>query len=373
MEERYRVHDPEDDPTVADLRRRHEELSTALGRPDLLADPAALRRTSREHARLSHVLSVADRCHALAEDLSAARDLATLDADFAAEAERTAGELERARAALTELLAPSDPLDGEDAIVEILSGEGGEESALFAHDLVRMYERYAESVGWTVRILDAQPTDLGGYRSIVLAVTGTADRPVYGTLRFEGGVHRVQRVPVTESQGRVHTSAVGVLVAPDVDEAQVELDPADVRVDVFRSSGPGGQGVNTTDSAVRLTHLPTGIVVSCQNERSQLQNKEQAMRMLRARLAALAAEQAADEAGQLRREQVRTVDRSARIRTYNFPENRLTDHRIGFKTRRLDAVLDGHLEELFEALHRADLAQRMAGAPGTPMSDGAAS
>ncbi|WP_245935295.1 peptide chain release factor 1 [Acidipropionibacterium virtanenii] len=344
------------------MRLRRDEIDRELSTVEVLSDPAAMRRLSRERARLGHVLAAADRAEALADDEAAAAELAAEDEAFAAEYRALAGELDRARAELTELLAPSDPLDEEDAMVEIHSGEGGDESALFAADLLRMYERYAESVGWRIEELDSQPTDLGGFRSVTVAVRGSAERPAYGTLKFEAGVHRVQRIPVTESQGRVHTSAVGVLVMPDVDAEQVDLDPADVRVDVFRSSGPGGQGVNTTDSAVRLTHLPTGIVVSCQNERSQLQNKEQAMRMLRANLAALAAEEAADEATRMRREQVRSVDRSARIRTYNYPENRLTDHRIGYKSHRLDAILDGDLDELETALHSDEVARRMAAA-----------
>ena len=241
---------------------------------------------------------------------------------------------------LTRLLAPRDPNDSSDALIEIKSGEGGEESALFAGDLLKMYTRYAENRGWKIEVLDAQETDLGGYKSVTVAVkapaVGEPDEMPYGVLKFEGGVHRVQRVPVTESQGRVHTSAAGVLVMPEVTEAEVEIDDNDLRIDVYRSSGPGGQGVNTTDSAVRITHLPSGIVVSCQNERSQLQNREQAMRMLRARLIAAAEEEAASAASAARRRQVRTVDRSERIRTYNFAENRIADHRIGFKAYNLD-------------------------------------
>ncbi|AZZ40732.1 peptide chain release factor 1 [Acidipropionibacterium jensenii] len=345
---------------VDQMRTRRSEIDSALSTPSVIADPSAVRRLSRERARLSRVLSHADAVSALADDTAAAAELAAEDDSFAAEHDRLAADLARGRAELTELLIPSDPIDDEDALLEIHSGEGGEESALFAADLLRMYQHYGESLGWRLEILDAQLTDLGGYRSVTVAVRGTADRPAYGTLKFEAGVHRVQRIPVTESQGRVHTSAVGVLVMPDVDAGQVDLDPADIRVDVFRSSGPGGQGVNTTDSAVRLTHIPTGIVVSCQNERSQLQNKEQAMRLLRANLMALAAEEAADESTRMRREQVRSVDRSARIRTYNFPENRLTDHRIGFKSHRLDEILNGRLDELEAALHADEISRRMA-------------
>jgi peptide chain release factor 1 len=247
--------------------------------------------------------------------------------------------------------------------MEIKSGEGGEESALFAADLLKMYSRYAENRGWKVEILDEQETDLGGYKSVTIAIkasaAGESDGMPYGVLKFEGGVHRVQRVPITESQGRLHTSAAGVLVMPEVAETEIEINDDDLRIDVYRSSGPGGQGVNTTDSAVRITHLPSGIVVSCQNERSQLQNREQAMRMLRARLTAAAEEEAANAASAARRSQVRTVDRSERVRTYNFPENRISDHRIGFKAYNLDQVLNGDLDAVIKALQEADTQQRL--------------
>ena len=291
------------------------------------------------------------------------------DPTFAAEAD----ELERAdrpgRRPADPLLAPRDPNDSADALIEIKSGEGGEESALFAGDLLKMYSRYAELRGWKVEVLDAQETDLGGYRTVTAAVKaaslGEPDQMPYGVLKFEGGVHRVQRVPVTESQGRVHTSAAGVLVMPEVEETEVEINPDDLRIDVYRSSGPGGQGVNTTDSAVR-DHPPADRhrrVV--QNERSQLQNREQAMRMLRARLIAAAEEEAASSASAARRSQVRTVDRSERIRTYNYPENRISDHRIGFKAYNLDQVLNGELQPVVTALQEADTAARLA-AVGEP-------
>ncbi|NNH24830.1 PCRF domain-containing protein [Pseudokineococcus marinus] len=257
-----------------------------------------------------------------------------------------------------------DPDDARDVILEVKAGEGGEESALFAGDLVRMYLRLAERRGWRAELLDAAPSDLGGYKEASLAVRGRGGDPatgVYAALKFEGGVHRVQRVPVTESAGRIHTSAAGVLVLPEVEDVdEVEVSPSDLRVDVFRSSGPGGQSVNTTDSAVRITHLPSGLVVSCQNEKSQLQNREQALRILRARLRALAAEEAAEAASGLRRAQVRTVDRSERIRTYNFPENRISDHRTGYKAYNLDAVLDGDLDAVLASCARADEDARLA-------------
>lgn len=278
--------------------------------------------------------------------------------------------IEREKAAaehLTRLLLPRDPLDDKDVILEVKAGEGGEESALFAADLLRMYMRYAERRGWTTQIIDAVESDLGGYKDVALAVKARGnpepgDAP-YARLKYEGGVHRVQRVPVTESQGRIHTSAAGVLVFPEAEDVDVVVDPNDLRIDVFRSSGPGGQSVNTTDSAVRITHLPTGVVVSCQNEKSQLQNREQAMRILRARLLAAAQEQAAQDASDARRLQVRTVDRSERIRTFNFPENRLADHRVGYKSHNLDQILDGDLDDVINACLEADNAVRLGDTP----------
>ena len=256
-------------------------------------------------------------------------------------------------------------MDDKDVIVEVKAGEGGEESALFAADLLRMYLRYAERRGWATEVIDAVESDLGGYKDVSLAVKAKGvpepGEAPFARLKFEGGVHRVQRVPVTESQGRIHTSAAGVLVLPEAEDVDVTIDPNDLRIDVYRSSGPGGQSVNTTDSAVRITHVPTGVVVSCQNEKSQLQNREQALRILRARLLAIAEEQAAQEASDARRSQVRTVDRSERIRTYNFPENRISDHRVGFKAHNLDQVLDGDLDAIVDACTQADRESRLSG------------
>ncbi|MGI8417219.1 MAG: PCRF domain-containing protein, partial [Nakamurella sp.] len=253
-------------------------------------------------------------------------------------------------------------------ILEVKAGEGGDESALFAGDLLRMYLRYAERRHWKTEILSATESDLGGFTTVTVAVKAPGNPApadgVWARLKYEGGVHRVQRVPVTESQGRVHTSAVGVFVAPEAEEVDVLLVPADLRIDVFRSSGPGGQSVNTTDSAVRITHLPSGIVVSCQNEKSQLQNKEQALRILRSRLLVAAREEADAAAADARRSQVRTVDRSERIRTYNFGENRIADHRVGYKAYNLDTVLDGDLDAAIDALDAADRSERLAGAGG---------
>ena len=345
------------------LREEFADLERQMGDPSLHADPRRSRRVGRRYAELAPIVRALDERDAVLGDLAAARELAEEDPAFADEAARLAAHLERVDARLTTLLAPRDPNDSLDAIVEIKSGEGGEESALFAGDLLRMYQRYAESRGFTIEVLDAQQTDLGGYKTVTVAVKGGSDpaHAPYGELKFEGGVHRVQRIPVTESQGRVHTSAAGVLVMPDVEPDDVTIADDDLRVDVYRSSGPGGQGVNTTDSAVRITHLPTGIVVTCQNQRSQLQNREQALRMLRARLVSLAEDEAAASASAARRSQVRTVDRSERIRTYNYPENRIADHRIGYKAHNLDAVLAGHLDDVIAALQQADLEERLAG------------
>ncbi|WP_028708616.1 peptide chain release factor 1 [Propionicicella superfundia] len=352
---------------AAGLREEFAELERVLADPRTHSDIATARRVGRRYAELTPVVAALNEYDAVTGDLGAARELASEDPSFAVEA----AELEERQGVLMErlarLLAPRDPNDSADAIVEIKSGEGGEESALFAGDLFRMYAKYAEARGWKVEVLDSQETDLGGYKSVTFEVTSTKagdpDQMPYGVMKFEGGVHRVQRVPVTESQGRIHTSAAGVLVMPDVEDAEVEINDEDLRIDVYRSSGPGGQGVNTTDSAVRITHLPTGIVVSCQNERSQLQNKEQAMRMLRARLVQAAEEAAASAAAEARRSQVRTVDRSERIRTYNFPENRIADHRIGFKAYNLDQVLAGDMSAIVTALQEADLAERLSRAP----------
>jgi peptide chain release factor 1 len=271
--------------------------------------------------------------------------------------------VEAAAEKLEELLLPRDPNDDRDVIIEVKAGAGGDESALFAGDLVRMYQRYAEKRGWKIEIIDMNESELGGYKDISMAVKSKGNpepgTTPYARLKFEGGVHRVQRVPETESQGRIHTSAAGVLVLPEAEEVDVELNMNDVRVDVYRSSGPGGQSVNTTDSAVRLTHVPTGIVVSCQNEKSQLQNKESALRILRARLLADAQEKAEAAAMAERKSQVRTVDRSERIRTYNYPENRLSDHRVNYKANNLDAVLNGELDEVIQALLDADRAAKL--------------
>ena len=349
---------------AASLREEFAELERRLADPATHADTALARKVGRRYAELLPIVKGLGEHETLTEDLEAARELAADDAMFAEEANDIEVRLGEVTDRLTKLLAPRDPHDTLDALLEIKSGEGGEESALFAGDLFRMYSKYAETRGWKIEVLDSQETDLGGVKSLTMAVkaSGNAEpeNMPFGALKFEGGVHRVQRVPVTEAQGRIHTSAAGVLVMPDIeDEGEIEINDDDLRIDVYRSSGKGGQGVNTTDSAVRITHLPTGVVVTCQNERSQLQNKASALRILKARLAAYQADEAAAQASESRKSQVRTVDRSERIRTYNFPENRIADHRIGYKAHNLDAVLGGELHAIVEALQAADLAERL--------------
>jgi peptide chain release factor 1 len=344
---------------VQALLAEHAELESRLADPALHADQDAARKAGRRYGELSRIVRAARELDAARTDLAAARELAGDDPDFAVEAEALAARVPDLERELTELLLPRDPHDDDDVVMEIKSGEGGAESALFAADLLRMYLRYAERHGWRAEVLGTTEAELGGVKDVTVSVKGSSESGVWERLKFEGGVHRVQRVPVTESAGRIHTSAAGVLVYPEQEDVEVEVDEKDLRVDVFRSSGPGGQSVNTTDSAVRITHLPTGIVVSCQNEKSQIQNRLRAIQVLRARLQAIAEEEAATKAADTRRSQVRTVDRSERVRTYNFPENRIADHRVNYKAHNLDAVLDGDLDGVLDALVAADRAERL--------------
>ena len=350
--------------SVQPLLAEHLALQEQLSDASVHANPALAKKLNRRYAELSAIVSAYNSVLQLTDDLAAAKELAKEDESFADEVGSTEEKLVAANEKLRRLLIPRDPDDGRDVIMEIKAGEGGAESALFAADLLRMYIQYSNSKGWKTEILDKNESDLGGFKDVQLAIKGNSTDPAQGVwahLKYEGGVHRVQRVPVTETQGRIHTSAAGVLVFPEVDEPEeVEINQNDLRIDVYRSSGPGGQSVNTTDSAVRITHLPTGIVVSMQNEKSQLQNREAAMRVLRARI--LAAQQEAIEAEQsaARKSQVRTVDRSERIRTYNFPENRIADHRTGYKAYNLDAVMDGALEPVVQSAIQMDEEARLA-------------
>jgi len=350
---------------AAALVVEHAELEDQLADPGVHADPGLARRLGRRYAELTPVVAAYAAWQAAVADVETATELGAEDHAFRDEVPALQATRELAAETLRRLLVPRDPDDDRDVIMEVKAGEGGEESALFAADLVRMYLRFAERHGWSTQVLDSTESDLGGYKDVSIALksrgTPAPGKGVWSRLKYEGGVHRVQRVPVTESQGRIHTSAAGVLVMPEPDEeVALEIGPNDLRIDVFRSSGPGGQSVNTTDSAVRITHLPTGTVVSCQNEKSQLQNREQAMRILRARLHALAQEQADEEASAARRSQVRSVDRSERIRTYNFAENRINDHRTGYKSYNLDVVLDGDLDAVVDSAAQADESAQLA-------------
>jgi peptide chain release factor 1 len=346
---------------LGELVSEHAELERALADPDVHADADRARTLAKRYAELTPIVNAFREWQQAGEDEQAARELAPEDPAFAAEAEQLAARRAELADQLRMLLVPKDPNDGRDTILEVKAGEGGEESALFASDLLRMYLRYAERHGWRTEIIDSTETGLGGVKDATVAVkAGRGGAGAWSRLKYEGGVHRVQRVPVTESQGRIHTSAAGVLVMPEADPVDVQINDNDIKVDVFRSSGPGGQSVNTTDSAVRITHLPTGIVVSCQNEKSQLQNKEQALRVLRARLLAAAEADADAKAAAERKAQVRTVDRSERVRTYNFPENRISDHRVGYKAYNLDQVIEGDLDAVIDALAAADLEAKLA-------------
>jgi peptide chain release factor 1 len=354
-----------------ELAGEYAALERDLSDPAVHADADRARAVGRRYAELGPIVHAYREWQQVSADEATARELAGEDDSFAAEGEQLSRRRAELEDRLQQLLVPRDASDARDVILEVKAGEGGEESALFAGDLLRMYLRYAERHGWKTEILDSTVTGLGGTKDATVAIKAAGRRGLaagdgaWSRLKYEGGVHRVQRVPVTESQGRIHTSAAGVLVMPEADPVEITIDPGDLRVDVFRSSGPGGQSVNTTDSAVRITHLPTGIVVSCQNEKSQLQNKEQGMRILRSRLLAQAQEEADAQAAAERRSQVAAVDRSQRVRTYNFPENRISDHRVGYKAYNLDQVIDGDLDAVIDALAAAGRAEKMAAAAET--------
>jgi peptide chain release factor 1 len=317
----------------------------------------------REHRRLAPLAELASRLEKDEQELADARELLAVDdVDLAAEARREVARLEESIPRLEErlkpLLIPHDPLDDRNAIVEIRAGTGGDEAALFAADLFRMYTRYIERRGWKPEIISMSAGTLGGIKEVIFKVSADG---AFGVLRWESGVHRVQRVPATENQGRIHTSAATVAVLPEAEEVDVKIEDKDLRIVVFRASGPGGQGVNTTDSAVRITHLPTGIVISQQDQRSQIQNRAKAMEILRARLLDLRLSEQEAERARMRRTQVGTGDRSAKIRTYNYPQSRVTDHRIGFTTHNLQAVMDGDIEPLIDALKMAATGERRSG------------
>ncbi|MCW2614384.1 MAG: peptide chain release factor 1 [Frankiales bacterium] len=340
----------------------YADLEAELADPAVHGDQARARQLGRRYAELGPLVAAIREQETVRADLEAAREMAAEDKEMAEMAVGLEQQLAELDVVIRDLLVPKDPADGNDCLLEVKAGEGGDESALFAGDLVRMYTRYAEQRGWKVEVISATEGELGGYKDIQLGVKSRDPaNPVFGRLKYEGGVHRVQRVPATESQGRIHTSAAGVLVLPEAEEVDVTIDQNDLKIDVYRSSGPGGQSVNTTDSAVRITHLPTGVTVAMQNEKSQLQNKEAGMRVLRARLLALALEEQAAKDSAVRGAQIRTVDRSEKVRTYNYPDNRVADHRSGYKANNLAQVLDGDLDPVIQSLVDADTAAKLAG------------
>ncbi len=350
------------DTRLSDIELRYDRLSEEMASPDVAGDRERLRQLGKDLAELGEIVGPYREYKAACRQAEEARELAREDRDpeMAAyarqEAEAAEARASSLRSSLEELLVPKDPNDAKDVVVEIRAGAGGEEAALWAGELLEMYRRFGERHGWKTDVLSASPSDLGGFKEVVLEVRG---KGAYSRLKHESGVHRVQRVPVTESGGRIHTSTATVAVLPAAEEVDVQLRPEDLKIDVFRSSGPGGQSVNTTDSAVRITHLPTGIVVATQEERSQLQNREKAMRYLRARLLQRAQEEAQRTEAEARRAQVGTGERAEKIRTYNFPENRVTDHRVKLTVHRLPSVLEGDIDEFVDALLAAERARQL--------------
>lgn len=344
------------------LEERYIHLEGLISNPEAMNDMATWQKNTKTHAKLMEIVAKYREYKACLKTIDDTLELLRekLDDEMhalaQAELDGAKADKERLEAELRILLLPKDPNDDKNVIMEIRGGAGGEEAALFAGDLFRMYSRYAESQGWRVEMLDSNPTDLGGFKEVVFSIDGAG---AYSRLKFESGVHRVQRVPDTESSGRIHTSTVTVAVLPEAEDVDVQINQNDLRIDTYCASGAGGQHVNKTESAVRITHLPTGVVVQCQDEKSQLKNKEQAMRVLRAKLLELAEESQRAETAQNRKSQVGTGDRSERIRTYNFPQGRMTDHRIGLTLHKLDFIMNGDLTETIDALTAADQAERL--------------
>ena len=343
------------------LKEKYEFINAKLADPEVIAEPIQMQRLAKAHSELEEIVNEYRHYQEIKEDMTAAEEM--LEVATSDEAEMLREELKRleeeegqTEERLRILLLPKDPNDAKNVILEIRAGTGGEEAALFAANLFRMYSRFGETQGWRMEMLSSNPTELGGFKEIVISISG---QNVYSRMKFESGVHRVQRVPETEAGGRIHTSAATVVVMPEAEEVDVQIDPNELRIDVYRSSGHGGQSVNTTDSAVRITHIPTGLVVSCQDEKSQLKNKEKALKILRARLLDKAMAEKQTALSQTRKSMVGSGDRSERIRTYNFPQNRVTDHRIGLTLHRLDSVIEGDLSEIINSLVVNEQAQRL--------------
>jgi len=347
------------------LLKKYEELTEKISDPEVIAKQEEWRALAKEHASLEEIVNCYKDYKSVIREIEDAKELLKNEKDKDKEMEEfLKSEIDRLEEREKELkeklrimLLPKDPNDEKDVIMEIRAGAGGEEAALFAADLYRMYTRYAERQGWKVELMSTSPTELGGFKEVVFEIIG---KGAYSKLKYESGVHRVQRIPVTEAGGRIHTSTATVAVLPEAEEVDVEINPQDIRIDVFRSSGHGGQSVNTTDSAVRITHFPTGIVVTCQDERSQLKNREKAMKILRAKLLEMKKQEQDQKIAESRRSQVGTGDRSERIRTYNFPQGRVTDHRIGLTLHKLESILDGELDEIIESLIAEEQARKLA-------------
>jgi peptide chain release factor 1 len=342
------------------IENRYVELSQKLSDPEAMKDMDEWKKMAKEHASIEEIVQKYREYKKVLDDIKSTKEIIEMDDDLKDMAQEELKSLEEKENKLLNeiklLLLPKDPNDEKDVIMEIRAGAGGEEAALFAYDLFRMYTMYAEKKHWKYEIMSSNATELGGFKEVIFSIAG---KGAYSRLKFESGVHRVQRIPTTEAGGRIHTSTATVAVLPEVEDVDVEINPNDIKIDVFRSGGHGGQSVNTTDSAVRLTHIPTGIVISCQDERSQLQNRERAMKILRAKLYEMAREEKEREISMTRKLQVGTGDRSERIRTYNFPQGRVTDHRIGLTLYKLQMVLDGDLDEIIDALLAEDQAERL--------------
>jgi peptide chain release factor 1 len=344
------------------LKQRYDELSAKLNEPDIMNDRELWKKMIKEHSNLSDIVEKYEEYKTVLDNINESKLILEESSDeelrmlAKEELKENSGNLEKIENEIKILLLPKDPNDQKNVIVEIRGGAGGDEAALFAGDLFRMYSHYAESRNWKTEILNMNESDIGGFKEIVFMING---KGAYSRLKYESGVHRVQRVPETESSGRIHTSTVTVAILPEAEDVDVDINQNDLRIDVFRSSGNGGQSVNTTDSAVRVTHIPTGIVISCQDEKSQLKNKDKALKILRAKLYELELERQQKELSQTRKSQVGTGDRSERIRTYNFPQGRVTDHRINLTLYRLDSILNGDLDEIIDALITTDQAEKL--------------